>query len=116
MREELSTFRTPSGQPYNLIELPLPDTIEMDGEILPATYANFLITPKRILLPVYGQPRKDLLASQIMKIAFPDHEVVGIDCRALIRQHGSLHCVTMQFPAGVIAGIENGYWKDQTTL
>lgn len=116
MREELSTFRTPSGQPYNLIELPLPDTIEMDGEVLPATYANFLITPKRILLPVYGQPRKDLLASQIMKIAFPNHEVVGIDCRALIRQHGSLHCVTMQFPAGVISGIENGYWKDQTTL
>lgn len=116
MREELMTLRTPSGQPYNLIELPLPDTIEIDGEVLPATYANFLITPESILLPVYGQPQKDFLASQIMKIAFPDHEVIGIDCRPLIRQHGSLHCVTMQFPAGTVAGIENGFWKDNTTL
>ncbi|MCM1354950.1 MAG: agmatine deiminase family protein [Staphylococcus sp.] len=116
MAEELSTLRTPDGLPYNLIELPLPDTIEMDGEILPATYANFLITPKQILLPVYGQPKKDYLASQTLKISFPEHEVVGIDCRALIRQHGSLHCVTMQFPVGAIAGIENGCWVENTTL
>lgn len=111
MREELTTLRTPGGQPYNLIELPLPDVVEIDGEILPATYANFLITPTRILMPVYGQPLKDKLATQMMKIAFPDHEVVGIDCTALIRQHGSLHCVTMQLPCGTMAGISDGVWK-----
>lgn len=116
MQEELTTLRTPDGQPYNLIELPLPDPIEVDGEILPATYANFLITPTKILLPVYGQPRKDVLASQVIKVAFPDHEVVAIDCNPLIRQHGSLHCVTMQFPVGAVAGIENGKWINNTSI
>ncbi len=116
MQEELTTLRTPTGMPYNLIELPLPDKIEIDGEVLPATYANFLITPTRILLPVYGQPRKDFLAAQTLKIAFPDHEVVAIDCTPLIRQHGSLHCVTMQFPVGAVAGIENGMWIENNSL
>ncbi|MCM1138545.1 MAG: agmatine deiminase family protein [Muribaculum sp.] len=113
MREQLMGLRTPTGNSYNLIELPLPDPIyDESGMQLPATYANFLITPKRILLPVYNQYKKDLLASQILKIAFPDHEVVPIDCRALIQQHGSLHCVTMQFPAGTIASIQDGKWTE----
>lgn len=116
MRDELLSLRTPEGMPYNLLELPLPETIEIDGEILPATYANFLITPTRILLPTYRQPRVDFLASQIMKIIFPAHEIVPIDCVPLIRQHGSLHCVTMQLPAGAVAGIVNGEWADQSTL
>ena len=102
--------------PYNLIELPLPDVIEIDGEVLPATYANFLITPTRILLPVYGQHRNDFLASQVLRIAFPDHDVVPIDCVPLIRQHGSLHCVTMQFPKGTVSGIENGRWVSNKSL
>ena len=110
MRDELTYLRTPDGMPYNLIELPLPETVEIDGEILPATYANFLITPTRILLPTYRQPKADYLASQILKIAFPAHEVVSVDCVPLIRQHGSLHCVTMQLPVGAVAGIENGEW------
>ncbi|MDE6268129.1 MAG: agmatine deiminase family protein [Muribaculaceae bacterium] len=98
MEHQLSTFTDADGSPYNLIGLPLPDPIydPDDGSRLPATYANFLITPHAILLPVYGQPRKDKLAEMMMKIAFPDHDIVTIDCRALIRQHGSLHCVTMQ--------------------
>lgn len=100
MENELKTFTTVSGQPYNLISLPLPDPIyDEDGERLPATYANFLITPHSILMPVYNQPKKDFIASQIMKIAFPHHDIKCIDCRALIRQHGSLHCVTMQLPS-----------------
>lgn len=116
MQEELTTLRTPEGMPYNLIELPLPDVIEIDGEVLPATYANFLITPTRILLPVYGQHRNDFLASQVLRIAFPDHDVVPIDCVPLIRQHGSLHCVTMQFPKGAVSGIENGRWVSNKSL
>ncbi len=117
MREQLSSLRTESGLPYNLVELPSPDPIyDEDGMQLPATYANFLITPNRILLPVYAQSQKDFLAEQILKIAFPDHEVVPVDCRALIQQHGSLHCVTMQFPVGAIAGIKDGKWVENTTL
>lgn len=111
MREQLKEFRTVSGMPYNLIELPLPDQVfDEDGQQLPATYANFLITPRAILLPVYDQPKKDFLAQQIMKIAFPDHEIIPVDCRALIRQHGSLHCVTMQLPVGAVKGINEGKW------
>ncbi len=99
MEDELKQLKTRRGTPFNLIALPLPDPIyDEDGNRLPATYANFLITPDSVLLPVYGQPKKDFLASQIVRIAFPDHEVKAIDCRALIRQHGSLHCVTMQLP------------------
>ena len=114
MKDELSSLRTPDGKPYNLVELPLPDTIEIDGEILPATYANFLITPSRILMPTYRQPANDILASKILNIAYPDHRIVTIDCVPLIRQHGSLHCVTMQFPSGTIAGIEDGVWAERS--
>lgn len=103
MEKELQELRTLSGEPYNLIGLPLPDAIyDEDGERLPATYANFLITPKTVLMPVYGQPDNDLLAKQMLQIAFPDREIKEIDCRALIKQHGSLHCATMQLPEGII--------------
>lgn len=99
MRHDLQAFRTSEGLPFNLVELPLPDPVyDEDGQRLPATYANFLIINDGVLLPVYGQPKKDYLASQILKIVFPDHEIVPVNCSALIRQHGSLHCATMQFP------------------
>lgn len=106
MESELRELVTADGQPYNLIGLPLPDAIyDEDGERLPATYANFLITPRAVLMPIYGQPMNDELATQMMRIAFPDHKIVGIDCNALIRQHGSLHCVTMQLHKGATAMI-----------
>lgn len=103
MEDELKKLRTPEGNPYNLIALPLPDPIsDEDGERLPATYANFLITPNAVLMPVYSQPANDTLAEQMLRIAFPDRNIVKVDCRALIRQHGSLHCATMQLPAGLL--------------
>lgn len=103
MERQILELKRPDGLAYNCVALPLPDAIyDEDGERLPATYANFLILNEAVLLPVYGQPRKDMLAKQIMKIVFPNHEIIGIDCNALIRQHGSLHCVTMQFPKGSI--------------
>lgn len=99
MEKQIHALRRADGMPYNCIALPLPDAIyDEDGERLPATYANFLILNEAVLMPVYGQERKDELAMQIMKIVFPEHEIIGIDCNALIKQHGSLHCVTMQFP------------------
>lgn len=98
MEKQLKTFTTINGEPFNLIGLPMPDPIVEDGERLPATYANFLILNDAVLLPVYGQHANDFLAEQMIKIAFPDHKVIPIDCRALIKQHGSLHCMTMQIP------------------
>lgn len=102
MEEQLKTFRTLDGEPYRLLALPMADRIEEDGERLPATYANFLIMNDAVLYPTYGQPENDARAKEVLHEAFPDHEIVGIDCRALIRQHGSLHCVTMQYPVGIL--------------
>lgn len=102
MRAQLSMFRTAEGNPYNLVELPLPDPIlDEDGSRLPATYANYLVANDSIFMPTYAQPDKDELAMRSIKIAYPNHKVVGVDCRTLLRQHGSLHCATMQIPEGI---------------
>jgi len=99
MEQELRACRTLSGEPYKLIPLPWPDAIyDPDGQRLPATYANFLIINGAVLVPTYGL-HQDVDALRILQELFPDREVIGIDCRPLILQHGSLHCVTMQYPA-----------------
>lgn len=102
MGDQLKTFRTTDGKPYRLLPLPMPDAIMEKGERLPATYANFLIINEAVLYPTYNQPENDRIAKDILVQAFPEREIIGIDCRALIKQHGSLHCVTMQYPRGVI--------------
>ncbi|MDE7409397.1 MAG: agmatine deiminase family protein [Muribaculaceae bacterium] len=103
MRAQLTLFRTAEGNPYNLVELPLPDPVsDENGCRLPATYANYLVANGVIFMPTYSQPDKDELAMRSIKIAYPGHKVVGVDCRTLLRQHGSLHCATMQIPAGII--------------
>jgi len=101
MERELQAFRTLGDKPYRLVPVPLPDACYDEGERLPATYANFLIMNKAVLVPIYAQSEKDALALNTIQTAFPEHEIVGVDCRALIRQHGSLHCATMQFPREV---------------
>lgn len=102
MEEELQQFRTPTGQPYRLIPLPWPRAqFDETGQRLPATYANFLLINGAVLAPTYNDPR-DAEALRIIQIAFPDREIIGIDCSLLIRQHGSLHCLTMQLPQGVL--------------
>ena len=103
MEEQLRTFRTLQGTPYRLVALPMPEAIfDEDGQRLPATYANFLVVNGAVLMPTYHQPALDEQARKALQKAFPQHEVVGIDCRPLIRQHGSLHCCTMQFPVPVL--------------
>lgn len=103
MEAELRQFRTLTGEPYTLVPLPLPLPIfDEEGERLPATYANFLIMNKAVLLPIYNQPQQDAQAHEALAKIFPQHEIVDIDCSALVRQHGSLHCATMQFPKGVL--------------
>jgi len=101
MEGELKNFRTAGGHPYRLIPLPMADKMFWKGERLPATYANFLIINGAVLMPCY-QGEKDEISKEALQEAFPDREIVGIDCRALLKQHGSLHCATMQFPEGVI--------------
>lgn len=98
MEEQLKTFRTLEGKPYRLVKLPMPRPILFEGERLPATYANFLVINGAVLCPTYDQPDLDAEALRLIGEAFPDREIVGIDCRSIIKQHGSLHCCTMQFP------------------
>lgn len=106
MEEQLMTLNSQlSSFNYNLIPLPLPSPIydPDDGHRLPATYANFLIVNGAVLMPTYGQPENDALARTQLQKAFPKYDIVPIDCRVLIRQHGSLHCSTMQYPLGVLS-------------
>ena len=102
MEQELIDARNIEGNPYNLVALPMADSIVFDGERLPASYANFLIMNNTVLMPTYNQPDNDKMAIEAISKAFPEYEVVGIDCIALIKQHGSLHCITMQYPKGVL--------------
>ena len=99
MEEELKAFRTSDGKPYKLIPLPLPSAIYDGEDRLPATYANFLIMNTAVLVPTYGQKENDAIALSQLRHVFPNKEIVGIDCRVLIKQHGSLHCSTMQYPS-----------------
>ncbi len=102
MEAQLHSFRTLGGEPYRFVPLPMAMAEhDEDGNRLPATYANFLIINDAVLMPAYGHQELDQQAAQQLQTAFPRHDIVPIDCRVLIRQHGSLHCCTMQFPEGV---------------
>lgn len=104
MRAQLEMFRNAEGEAYNLVELPLPDPIyDEDGHRLPATYANYLVTPKALYMPIYNQPDKDKLACETVRIAFPNHKIVPVESLTLIKQHGSLHCSTMQIPHNILS-------------
>ncbi len=96
MVEQLKSFTQTNGQPYNLIPLPLPrPCFNKQGQRLPATYTNFLILNGSVLAPVYGVETDKLALSQLQK-AFPEHTIIPVNCRPLIEQFGSLHCITMQ--------------------
>ncbi|MDH4573011.1 agmatine deiminase family protein [Salinicola acroporae] len=101
MEEELKALRREDGSPYRLLPLPWPKPCfdPEDGHRLPATYANFLIINGAVLVPTYGDAA-DYRALKVLDEAFPGRDVIPIDCRAVIRQHGSLHCLTMQLPRG----------------
>ena len=95
MESQLQSFRTQDNRPFRLLPLPMADEIVFDNERLPATYANFLIINGAVLYPTYNQPINDSRTAEILTTAFPERQIIGIDCRALIKQHGSLHCVTI---------------------
>ncbi len=85
---------------FKLIPLPMTEAIYYKGERLPATYANFLFLNNAVLVPTYNI-KEDAIALEIFAQTFKDRDVIGVDCSVLIRQHGSLHCVTMNFAKGV---------------
>lgn len=102
MEEELFRATNLHGVPFNLVALPLPDPVYTeDGHRLPATYANFLILNQAVLLPVYGV-KQDTEAQNVLTSLFPDREIIRINSVPLIKQHGSVHCISMQFPKGVL--------------
>jgi len=97
MKKELSSFTQLNGNKFSLIELPWIEAKYYENERLPATYANFLIINDAVLVPVYDD-KNDKIALEIFNEVFPKRDVIGINCETLIKQHGSLHCVTMQYP------------------
>jgi agmatine/peptidylarginine deiminase len=102
MENEIRSFKTLDGSPYKLFALPMADCVKDEhGNRMPATYANFLIINNKVLIPFYSTPKDEIARTSLQK-AFPDREVIGIECSTLIQQHGSLHCVTMQLPVGVL--------------
>ena len=102
MQAELAAMRDVDGHPYRLLALPWAQPIfAADGRRLAASYANFLVINGALLMPAYGD-RADAEARRVLARAFPDREVVAVPARSLIEQNGSLHCVTMQLPEGVV--------------
>jgi agmatine/peptidylarginine deiminase len=102
MAAELAALRTTDNRPYRLYPLPWARPIIDEGRRLAASYANFLIINGAVLMPVYGD-RADAAAAVMLGNAFPNHAIVPVPCRPLIWQNGSLHCITMQLPAGLLA-------------
>lgn len=101
MEKELEQLKDIDGNSYRLVPLPLPYPVYDDeSRRLPATYANFLILPGHVLVPTYGQPENDFAAMETIASLFPGRKVTGVDCSTLIKQHGSLHCVSMQMITG----------------
>ncbi len=105
MEAQLQAFRTPAGQPYQLVALPMPKPIfDEEGQRLPANYANFLIINDPVLVPVYEDANDDV-ALQRLAGCFPARKIIATPCRPLVHQYGSLHCMTMQFPVVDGAGV-----------
>jgi agmatine deiminase len=104
MRKELASFTSITGKAYRLVPLPMPQSKrDPEDNLLPATYANFLIINGAVLVPTYEDPQ-DESALTVLQNCFPDRDIIGINALPLIHQYGSLHCVTMQFPEGVLEG------------
>lgn len=96
----LKALRKPDGSPYRVIELPLPaKRIELEGERVPPTYANFYVGNGFVVVPTYNDVN-DERALNILRPLFPGREVIGLPAENLITGGGAFHCVTQQRPAG----------------
>jgi agmatine deiminase len=102
MEKELQSITNVDGELYQLLPLPWPGPKFGDNDQrLPATYANFLIVNEAVLVPIYDS-LTDEDALEVVAQAFPGYEIFGIPCLSLIERGGSLHCITMQLPEGVL--------------
>ena len=93
----LESFRDENGRPLNIVHFPMPGRITGDEGRLPASYANFYIGNRAVLLPTYNHPN-DAEAESILKRYFPDREIVAIPCETFVWGLGAIHCVTQQQP------------------
>jgi agmatine/peptidylarginine deiminase len=101
MAREIASLRTVDGAPYRLFPLPWPQPVLDDGRRLAASYANYLVVDGAVLMPAYGDAADDRAAA-VLAAAHPGREVVQVPCRSLIWQNGSLHCISMQLPRGLL--------------
>ncbi|HEY4874047.1 MAG TPA: agmatine deiminase family protein, partial [Puia sp.] len=94
---ELKKMRLLNGKQLNIIELPMPDEIIYNDQRLPASYANFYIANKCVIVPTYRSD-KDEKILQIIAGCFPDRKTIGIDSTEIIWGLGSFHCLSQQEP------------------
>jgi len=97
-RRALNRACDQDGRPFTVVELPMPHRVEHQGQRLPATYMNFYFVNGAVLVPTFGQKRRDRQALDILQQCLPSRKVVGVDCRALIWGLGAIHCLTQQQP------------------
>lgn len=95
--EQLKQMRLLNGKQLNIAELPMPDPVIFEGQRLPASYANFYITNKSVIVPLYRCANDDK-AMQILAQCFPGREIAGIDSTDIIWGLGSFHCLSQQEP------------------
>lgn len=98
LENQLKQVTDADGNPYRLLKLPMPDALYDDDDRLPATYANFLIINGAVIVPTYNQEENDARTLELVAEAFPGYDIIGIDSQTIVRQHGSIHCLTMQYP------------------
>lgn len=99
--ERLQDLRTPEGERVEVIPLPMPEPLiakDWRLEQLPASYANFLICNRSVIVPIFMQDRLDDRALGILRECFPGYDVVGLDARRLVIEGGAIHCITQQQP------------------
>lgn len=102
LETELKELKTEEAKSYNLISLPWTEPkYNAQGNRLPATYANYLIINGAVLVPIYRDKSDKTALIQVQK-AYPNYKIIGIDCLPLINQFGSLHCISMQLPKGLL--------------
>jgi len=97
MKHELKQLKTKDGTPYQLVSLTIPSAIYDNKERLPASYVNFLITNKLVLVPIFNDKHDAINIAKLQHV-FTERTVIGIDSRNIIKQSGSIHCLTMQLP------------------
>jgi agmatine deiminase len=96
--DRLRNMTDQQGQHFNIETLPMPAPVYFDAQRLPASYANFYIANKIVLVPTFSDPN-DRVAVNTLARLFPDREVIGIPCRDLVLGLGTLHCMSQQQPA-----------------